>query len=208
MSDRPDVFRFDELLEVAGEHAVPIASAHGRYNTYALSVDRSIDPAERGRLSDLGKYDDRPEDYKVHINPEDDQLFPALMNIVELCRQSRSLREAIYNPKVWIGGTEHEYDDLPRLVLYARNGYETNALTIVREVLPSLGGIGINGSGLVPRFNLPIVEGFCYIAQGGGTDKQEDPFYRKQFDPDFNHALLDAPSGELEEMIKEIEAKL
>jgi hypothetical protein len=195
--------QFKALTDVTKEKSIPLARGHGAFMAYNPHIDPCIDATERHSLHELGTYDDSPHDYKVHLNPADDQLFSAFTGVVDLSRQSQPFREAMYEIKVWIGGAEEsEYDDVPRLVLYPRQGLEVNTGIIVKQVVPWLGQKGISGSGRVPRFNFPIVEGFCYIAQGSGSKKESDPLYLAEFDKASNRAfLLSGSSSELGKQI-------
>lgn len=199
--------RYETLFRLAQEHQLPISQAYGHYIAYFPEHDRYIEADKRIAVSDVG-YKDRPEDYKVHLNPEDESLFKVFVGAAALCRRSPSLQSALYQMKVWMGGAEPEYEDLPRLVLYPQNGSEENAATIVNNILPWLGKTEVSGSGRVPRFNASIVEGLCYVAQGSGHDKWHNPAYRTQFEAPLNHALLTMPTGELRNLIDEIKQKL
>ncbi|HVV67363.1 MAG TPA: hypothetical protein VHB72_04865 [Candidatus Saccharimonadales bacterium] len=196
--------QFSALLGAAQQDGIALARGQGAYMAYFTASDHQVGASESSRLAAIGGYEDQPSDFKVHLNPEDDQLIPAFTAAVRRARGHSLFRESLHEAKVWFGGTDEQYDNLPRIVLYPRNGSELNTLTVVRHALAWLGDMGIRGSGRTPRFNYPVVEGLCYVAQGSSSDKQEDPTYREQFDPHFNYAFIRDTSLEMRVLLDDV----
>jgi hypothetical protein len=174
--------------------------AYGGYTGYYPHGDSQFSHAERKHLSSLGGYEDKEMDFKVHLNPDDNRFDEAVCRLVKLSRKSKEFREGLYQMKFWRPEV-NPVEEIPGIVLYPYEGSLTNAAKIAYNAVPYLGSMGIKGNGRDRPFNMPIVEGLCYIAQGSGGDKENYPAYRSQFDPSRNHAYLRPFSDRINELV-------
>jgi hypothetical protein len=178
-----------------GEPYRTLCRGYGLFMNYNPHTDGDIDRAERDRIKNLGEYDNMPEDFKVHISPQDEQLHDVARIIIDRCRDSWIVREALHEMKFWFGPNDEEYEDMPRVVLYPRESKIVNVIRVFNGIMPRIVELGIEGSGREPRFNMPIVEGFCYLAQGSGSKKEDGGMYPSLFDPKSNHAFQKEKGG-------------
>ncbi len=182
----------------------------GVYLGYFPASDKnglSID--ERQRLQAMGGFTDLVMEYKVHLNPQSPTVKRAAAAVIDTCRKSVSLRESLYQMKFW--STERPPlpgEKAPRIALYPRNGTAENATTIVAELAPVIGGLGIRGHGDAPRFNMSVLDNLWYVAQGSGSDKEAKPAYRDLFDPATNWAIALDNARVARQMIDNIRASL
>jgi hypothetical protein len=187
----PDIFDLSNYEDCLARNVLSgVANPGGVYLGYFVDYDNTLSAAEKQRLLLLGRStSDSPIDYKIHLSPVGHSIKHTAAAVIDKCRESSDLRDALFQVKFWAVPVRQLKPDIPRVILYPRRSDKETVLTIVSEIAPVLGELGIKGSGISPRFNAHLGGFMWYLAQGSGYDKLMEPGYRQQFDPATNWAI-------------------
>ena len=161
-----------------------------------------LDPELGGECGDYQGYENRPADFKVHINPAGADVCEAAFALIDLSREFPEFRQALNWMK--FGLVEDFNPAMPEIVLYPDGGSMENAEALLTRIVPRFADRFPTGPHR-PRHNVHVT-GACYLAQGHGGAKDEDARYREQYGYPTDRAILPEDLPAVLEMLERVRA--
>lgn len=111
-------------------------------------------------------------EYKIHLMPKSDYIFPVIGAIIEACKQDKTLAELIFQIKIKCTlNVTCSNQIMPRIVIYPALGKE-NAEALLQKVCSIFEHYDLKeiAENLTPRYSKPI-NALTFYAQGSGDIK-------------------------------------
>ncbi len=174
--------RLEPYIESHFEYFSTIRDLRRGWGHYEPHYDPALDvPYGAG-----GTYENRPSQFKLHLNPTESEVCLLAFSLIDLSRQSPEFRDALHEMMFALRKSDNEA--MPEIVLFPRDGSLENTEALMTAILAHTGDRFQPGPHR-PRHSLEVSP-LCYLAQGSGDTKDEMEEFRQQYDARTGHAIL------------------